>query len=91
MIFFNVLRRPIMGIGGSVLLMALGAVLTFALDFKVAGVDIQVVGWILMVAGLVGLIFTVAVLMPRKRHTLSQTTGVTKDGPVDVTTEHVSN
>ena len=45
-----------MGIGASIFLLALGAILTFAVDWKLAGLDIHVVGWVLMAAGAVGLI-----------------------------------
>lgn len=38
-----------MGIG--VLLLALGAILTFAVDWKFEGLDLHIVGWILMVVG----------------------------------------
>jgi hypothetical protein len=47
-----------MGIGASIALVAIGAILAFALDLNVAGVDITVVGYILMAAGLLGLLFT---------------------------------
>ena len=40
--------------GGSIFLIALGAILTFAVDAEVAGVDLDVVGVILMVVGLAG-------------------------------------
>ena len=50
-----------MGIGASVFLVALGAVLTFALDLKVSGVDLSTVGVILMVAGVVGLLVSLVV------------------------------
>jgi len=58
-----------MGIGVSVFLMALGAILTFATEFDVSGLDIDVIGVILMLAGLVGLVMTVAVWGPRRRAT----------------------
>lgn len=45
-----------MTIGGSIFLIALGAILKFAVTATVAGIDIQVVGVILMVAGALGLI-----------------------------------
>ncbi|HEX4978582.1 MAG TPA: DUF6458 family protein [Acidimicrobiales bacterium] len=45
-----------MGIGVSVFLLALGAILTFAVDTTVSGVDIDTVGVILMVAGVIGLL-----------------------------------
>jgi hypothetical protein len=40
-----------MGIGVGVLLIVVGAILTFAVDAAVAGLDLDVVGWILMLAG----------------------------------------
>ncbi|MGK2878463.1 MAG: DUF6458 family protein [Solirubrobacterales bacterium] len=45
-----------MTIGGSIFLIAVGAILKFAVTATVAGIDIQVVGVILMVAGALGLI-----------------------------------
>lgn len=36
--------------------MALGAILAFAVDWKVSGLDLHMVGWILMVVGAGGLI-----------------------------------
>jgi hypothetical protein len=56
-----------MGIGVSVFLMALGAILTFATEFDISGLDIDVVGVILMLAGLVGLLMTLLVWGPRRR------------------------
>lgn len=45
-----------MGIGASVFLIAVGAILAFAVDVTLSGLDIAVVGYILMIAGVVGLI-----------------------------------
>jgi hypothetical protein len=42
-------------LGGSLFLIAVGAILHFAVTAELAGIDIQVVGTILMVVGLVGL------------------------------------
>ena len=50
-----------MGIGASVFLLALGAILAFAVDYSVNGLDINVIGFILMVAGAVGLLMTTLV------------------------------
>jgi hypothetical protein len=44
-----------MGIGVSVFLLALGAILAFAVDFHASGLDINTVGVILMVVGAIGL------------------------------------
>jgi hypothetical protein len=66
-----------MGIGFSIFLLALGAILAFAVNATVAGLDISIVGWILMGAGVIGLILTMVVLVPRRRRTVteSQTVG----------------
>jgi hypothetical protein len=45
-----------MGIGVGIFLLALGAILTFAVDWKIAGLDLHAVGWVLMAAGAVGLV-----------------------------------
>lgn len=45
-----------MGIGAGIFLIALGAILAFAVDWHVGGLDLQVVGWVLMLSGLAGLI-----------------------------------
>ena len=45
-----------MGIGVGIFLIIVGAILTFALHATVAGVDLRVVGWILMLAGVAGLV-----------------------------------
>jgi hypothetical protein len=62
-----------MGIGFSIFLLALGAILTFALHFSVAGVDISIIGWILMAAGLIGLVLTMVVLAPRRHRSVTET------------------
>ncbi len=56
-----------MGIGVSVFLLALGAILTFAVNTAVSGIDLQVVGVILMAAGVLGLVLFLAVFGPRTR------------------------
>ncbi len=45
-----------MGIGVGIFLIVVGAIMTFALDVSIAGIDLDVVGWILMGAGVAGLI-----------------------------------
>lgn len=50
-----------MGIGVSVFLFAVGAILTFVVSATVSGIDIATVGVILMIAGALGLIMTMFV------------------------------
>ena len=47
-----------MGIGVSLILVAAGAILTWAVDATVSGLNIHTVGIILMVVGIVGLILS---------------------------------
>jgi hypothetical protein len=61
-----------MGIGANIFLIAVGAILAFAVDATVAGLDIKTVGVILMIAGVVGLILTLVVFGPRRRRTVAQ-------------------
>lgn len=57
-----------MGIGASVFLLAIGAILAFAVKVgDVAGIDLNVIGFILMACGLLGLILTLVVWGPRNR------------------------
>ena len=56
-----------MGIGASVFLIAVGAILAFAVNTSVQGLDIAVVGYILMVAGVIGLALTLFIFAPRNR------------------------
>jgi uncharacterized protein DUF6458 len=62
-----------MGIGGSIFLLALGAILAFAVNASISGIDINIVGWVLMAAGLVGLILTIWYWNSRRRPVVAQT------------------
>lgn len=57
-----------MGIGVSILLIAVGLILALAVHVTVSGVDIQVVGWILVAAGALGLVLEFALFAPRRRY-----------------------
>ncbi|MEU1038165.1 hypothetical protein ACFYP4_13850 [Streptomyces sp. NPDC005551] len=43
-----------MGLGGCIILIAVGAILTFATDWDMKGVNLDLVGIIFMIAGLIG-------------------------------------
>ena len=58
-----------MGIGASVFLIALGLILALAVDVSVSGVDLQLVGWILVLAGGIGLITSFVLVGSRRRVT----------------------
>ena len=53
-------------IGASVALIVVGAILRFGVTWKPAHVDLQVIGVILMVAGVLGLIISVVFMVMRR-------------------------
>jgi hypothetical protein len=56
-----------MTIGGSIFLIALGAILKYAVDVTVSGIEIQTIGLILMIAGVVGLVIGLFLLAQARR------------------------
>lgn len=64
-----------MRIGGSLFLIALGAILKFAITDQVNGVDLGAIGIILMIVGGIGLVITVIWMSTRNR------TDVIEHGP----------
>jgi hypothetical protein len=56
-----------MGIGVGTVLTAIGAILRFAFTDTVSGIDMRVVGVILMVAGALRLLIDLNVFTPRRR------------------------
>ena len=72
-----------MGIGGSIFLLALGAILAFAVNADISGLDINVVGYVLMLAGLIGLLITIWYWNSRRRTVVEERQPVTRsDGQV---------
>ena len=63
-----------MGIGGSIFLLAVGAILAFAVNAHISGLDINIVGYVLMLAGLAGLIITLWFWNSRRRATTVSST-----------------
>ncbi len=55
-----------MTIGAAIFLAALGAILKYAIQDNVSGIDLGVVGTILIVAGVVGLIVGLALAMSNR-------------------------
>jgi hypothetical protein len=56
-----------MTIGASIFLIAVGAILKYAVDVTVSGIEIQTVGLILMIAGVVGLVIGLFLLTQTER------------------------
>jgi len=66
------IEEALMGIGAAVFLIAFGAILAFAVDASVGGLDIDVVGWILMGAGVLGLVITMMLWSNRRRAVVTE-------------------
>lgn len=69
-----------MRLGTGIFLLALGAILTFAVTVQVQGLDLRVVGWILMAVGALAIVVELAVWAPRRRRVV-RTDGY-EGGPV---------
>ena len=52
-----------MAIGTSIALIAIGAILKFAVSFSITGIDINIVGLILMIVGILGLALSVVMMI----------------------------
>jgi hypothetical protein len=56
-----------MGIGVGILLIAVGAIMEFAITVNGRGFNIHTVGVILMIVGAVGILLELMLFMPRRR------------------------
>jgi hypothetical protein len=66
-----------MRIGASLFLIAVGAILKWAVTASVSGVNLHVVGVILMIVGLAGLVFDLVMWGTRRRTVVTRQPGVT--------------
>lgn len=55
-----------MGIGGCIILMAVGAIITFATDWHAKGVNMDLLGLIMMAVGMIGLAAYVSIFKRRR-------------------------
>ena len=63
-------------IGSSIFLIALGAILAFAIRVQVSVVDLVLVGYILMAVGVIGLIASLVLAAPRRQARVSESRSV---------------
>ncbi|MEU9782796.1 hypothetical protein AB0H92_17870 [Streptomyces phaeochromogenes] len=64
-----------MGLGGCIILIATGAILTFATDWDMQGVNLDLVGIIFMIVGLIG-VATFSSIAKRRRVVVPPSTPV---------------
>ena len=68
-----------MGIGTSIFLIALGAILKFAVTATVSGIELATVGVILMVVGVIGLLLSLMFLARADRGVVARDRVVERD------------
>jgi hypothetical protein len=66
-----------MRIGASLFLIAVGAILKFAVTDHVNGIDLGTVGVVLMIVGIVGLLLTMILMSTRRRTDVISRHGMT--------------
>jgi hypothetical protein len=71
-----------MGIGTSLFLIAVGAILYFAVNADISGLEISTVGLILMVVGVIGLVLSLFFLSSSRRGRVVEERPVTRDRDV---------
>lgn len=73
-----------MRIGASLFLIAIGAILKFAVTRRVSGIELTTVGVILMVVGVLGLLLTLVLMTARRRtDVIHRSNGTTLLAPND--------
>ena len=65
-----------MGIGTSLFLIAVGAILYFAVNADISGLEISTIGLILMVIGVIGLLISLFLLSSARRGAATERTVV---------------
>ena len=71
-----------MTIGASIFLIAVGAILKYAVDVTVSGIEIQTIGLILMIAGVVGLVIGLFLMTQTRNRPVAYDDRVVDDRPV---------
>ena len=71
-----------MGIGTSIFLIAVGAVLKFAVNADVSGIEISTIGVILMIVGVIGLLISLFLLTQAREGTVTRRERVVERDPL---------
>lgn len=78
-----------MKLGSAIALLVIGAILSFAVKDGISGVDLTLIGYILMAAGAVGLLLVL--ILSRPKNHVSETHTVADPNTGEQVTRHESN
>ncbi len=79
-----------MRVGASLVLIAIGAILKFAVSAKVNGIDLGMIGVILMIVGVIGLIISLILMSTRRRTDIVRRTSDAYGQPTASRTTYVT-
>ena len=79
-----------MRIGSSIFLIALGAILSFAVQDAIPGVSLTTIGYILMAVGVIGLIVSIVIASPRREHRVTESRSVVDPATGETVTRNES-
>jgi hypothetical protein len=65
-----------MSLGSGIVLFVIGAILAFAVNVQVSWIDLQLVGYILMGAGVLGIILGIVLITRRRQTTMTTRSAV---------------
>ncbi|MCZ2403375.1 hypothetical protein IV498_09320 [Paenarthrobacter sp. Z7-10] len=78
-----------MRIGSTIFLIVVGAILAFAIDpTLVTFVDLKLVGYILIVAGVIGLVISLIMAAPRRQHRITESRSAVDPGTGEAVTRN---
>ncbi|MDN3310239.1 DUF6458 family protein [Microbacterium oryzae] len=80
-----------MGIGSGIALIAIGAIVAFAIDIDIAGIDLTMIGYILMAAGALVFLISLVMMMRRRSAVSTQRTAVDPASGERITTRRTTD
>ncbi|GAA4195144.1 hypothetical protein GCM10022219_19680 [Microbacterium oryzae] len=80
-----------MGIGSGIALIAIGAIIAFAIDVDIAAIDLTMIGYILMAAGVLVFLISLVLMMRRRSAVSTQRTAVDPASGERITTRRTTD
>lgn len=80
-----------MGIGSGIALIAIGAIVAFAINVDIAAIDLTMIGYILMAAGVLVFLISLVMMMRRRSAVSTQRTAVDPASGERITTRRTTD